>query len=120
MNKEKVNDSRLFAKVKAIYQSKAENIASSREKINNLLHRVSDKMREIGEIPSVRDSKTQVAVLYRMVKAHVSNEYLGASNRTLCLLVLCLLYFVLPLDFVPDVMTVVRYVDELTVILAIF
>jgi len=120
MNTQNDNNSSLFSKVKAVYQSKAESIASSREKINKLLHRVSDKMREIGEIPSVRESKTQVEVLYRMVKAHVNNEYKGVSSRTLGMLVLGLLYFVLPLDFVPDFIPVIGYVDDLTVILAIF
>src|SRR5690606_25635003 len=71
MNTQKDNNSRLFSKVKAVYQSRAEKIASNREKLSQLLRKVSEKMKQVGEIPSVRESKTQVEVLYRMVKAHL-------------------------------------------------
>ena len=109
-----------MAKVKAAYQSKAENIASSQEKLKELLHNVSVKLTQISEIPAVKETKTQIEVVFRMVKAHYTKEYSGISSRTLGMLVLGLFYFVLPIDFIPDFIPVIGYVDDLTVILAIF
>jgi len=114
------NKEGFFNKVKNMYQTQAENIASNRDKINGLLQKVSGKMKEIAENPAVKESITQFEVAFRMVKAHVTNEYKGVSNRTLGMLVLGLLYFVLPVDFIPDFIPVIGYVDDLTVIVAIF
>ena len=114
------NKEGFFNKVKNAYQTKADSIASNRDKIKGLLHSVSEKMKEIAQNPAVKESIGQFEVAFRMVKAHVTNEYKGISNRTLGMLVLGLLYFVLPLDFLPDFIPVIGYVDDLTVIVAIF
>jgi uncharacterized membrane protein YkvA (DUF1232 family) len=109
-----------LAKVKATYQAKAERIASNRDKLKDLLHKASAKLTEVGEIPAVKESKSQIEVVFRMLKAYYNKEYRGISSRTLGLLVLGLLYFVLPVDFIPDFIPMVGYIDDLTVILAIF
>jgi uncharacterized membrane protein YkvA (DUF1232 family) len=109
-----------FNKVKNAYQAKADSIAANRDKLTGLLHRVSEKIKEIAQNPAVKESIGQFEVAVRMIKAHVTNEYKGVSNRTLGMLVLGLLYFVLPLDFLPDFIPVIGYVDDLTVIVAIF
>lgn len=108
------------AKVKATYQAKAERIASNRDKLKELLQKASDKLTEVSEIPAVKESKSQIEVVFRMLKAYYNKEYRGVSTRTLGLLVLGLLYFVLPVDFIPDFIPMVGYIDDLTVIMAIF
>jgi len=114
------NKEGFLAKVKATYQAKAENIAANRDKLKELLHKASLKISEISAIPAVRESKSQIEVVFRMVKAYYNREYRGISSRSLGLLVLGLLYFVLPVDFIPDFIPVVGYIDDLTVIMAIF
>ena len=55
-----------------------------------------------------------------MIKAHLSKKYAGLSNRSLGLIVLGLFYFALPTDLVPDFIPFVGYVDDITVLLAVF
>lgn len=114
------NKDRFVAKVKSTYYAKAEKIASNSDKLKDLLHKASAKLTEVGEIPAVKESRSQIEVVFRMLKAYYKKEYKGVSTRTLGLLVLGLLYFVLPVDFIPDFIPVVGYIDDLTVILAIF
>src|SRR5690606_1749948 len=64
--------------------------------------------------------KAQIEVVFRMLKAYYTKEYRGVATRTLGLLVLGVLYFVLPGDFIPDFIPVVGHSDDLTVIMAIF
>lgn len=114
------NKEGFLTKVKLTYQAKAEGIAANRDKLKLLLNKASAKFKEVSELPAVRESKTQVEVVFRMVKAHYSGNYKGLSNRTLALLVLGLFYFVLPIDFIPDFIPVVGYIDDLTVLVTIF
>lgn len=120
MKSHQINKEGFLAKVKATYQVKAESIAANRDKLKELLHKVSKKLAEVSEIPAVKESKSQIEVVFRMVKAYYSKEYRGISSTTLGLLVLGLFYFVLPVDFIPDFIPVIGYVDDLTVLATIF
>lgn len=120
MKTEHENKEGLLSKVIHVYQAKADSIASNRDKLKKLLNKASAKIKEVGNIPGIKESRSQVEVVYRMLKAHLNNEYKGVSTRTVGMLVLGLLYFVLPVDFIPDFIPVVGYIDDLTVLLAIF
>lgn len=120
MKVENDNKKGLLAKVIHVYQAKADKIASNRDKLKDLLQKASNKLKEVGEMPAIKESKTQVEIVFRMLKAHLNHEYKGVSTRTIGMLVLGILYFVLPVDFIPDFIPVVGYIDDLTVLLAIF
>lgn len=114
------NKESLLGKAKTAYQSKADKIASSRAKLARLLKEATEKLNRVSEIPAVQESKEQIEIIFRMVKAHISHEYRGFSNRTIGLFALGLLYFILPIDFIPDFIPIIGYVDDLTVLMAIF
>jgi len=109
----------VLAKAKRLYQEKAERIAQSKEKVQQLIQKVSDKLHRFAENPTVKESKFYLEVVIRMLKAYYKNEYRGFSTKTLVLMVLGLLYFVIPLDFIPDFIAGLGFVDDLTVLLAI-
>ncbi|WP_215226351.1 YkvA family protein [Echinicola shivajiensis] len=111
--------SRLLDKAKGLYQSKAEKIVRSKEQLENLIHKVSDKLQAVSENPTVQEVKLYISVIIRMIKAYCNNEYRSFSSKTLALLVLGLLYFVMPLDLIPDFIVGLGYLDDLSVLLAI-
>ncbi|UCS93553.1 DUF1232 domain-containing protein [Echinicola marina] len=111
--------SKLLDKAKGLYQSKADRIARSKEKLENLVHKVSDKLQVVADNPTVQEAKLYISVLVRMVKAYCNNEYRSFSPKTLTLLVLGLLYFIMPLDLIPDFILGLGYLDDLSVLLAI-
>ncbi|WP_186754801.1 YkvA family protein [Echinicola salinicaeni] len=111
--------SKLLDKAKGLYQSKADKIARSKEQLENLVHKVSDKLQVVAENPTVQEAKVYISVLVRMVKAYCNNEYRSFSPKTLALLVMGLLYFIMPLDLIPDFILGLGYLDDLSVLLAI-
>lgn len=115
-NKEQVN---LLGKAKRMYEKKAERIAQSKEKVHVLLERVTEKLHQVADNPTVQESRYYLETLIRMVKAYYKNEYRAFSTKTLVLLVLGLLYFVMPLDFIPDFIAGLGFVDDLSVLLAV-
>lgn len=110
----------ILHKAQALYMKKAQEIAASQTKIKKLLQEASHKVRQIVDSPAVAGIKGHLEVFIRMVTAHVKGRYKGLSNRSLGLLVLGLFYFALPLDFVPDFIPFVGYVDDLSVLLGIY
>ncbi len=110
----------ILHKAKALYYKKAQEIAASQDKLKRLLHQVTLKVQQLIDSPAVMAVRKQLDIFIRMVTAHVKGRYKGLSNRSLGLLVLGLLYFALPLDFVPDFIPFVGYVDDLSVLLGIY
>ncbi|QDH77601.1 DUF1232 domain-containing protein [Echinicola soli] len=115
-NNEQVN---LLGRAKRMYEKKAERIAQSKEKLHQLLERVAEKLHQVADNPTVQESRYYLETLIRMVKAYYKNEYRAFSTKTLVLLVLGLLYFVMPLDFIPDFIAGLGFVDDLSVLLAV-
>ncbi|MEX2512469.1 MAG: YkvA family protein [Cyclobacteriaceae bacterium] len=116
----KKQDQNIFEKVKALYMDRAIHIASCDQKVRKLVDKVSRKWKEVSQNPAFAEVKYQLEVFIRMMRSHLNKKYSGLSNRTLGLLVLGLFYFALPLDFVPDFIPFIGYVDDITVLLAIF
>ena len=55
-----------------------------------------------------------------MIRAYVSGEYRELPWRTLIILVAGILYFVTPLDLIPDFIPALGFVDDISVIFWIF
>lgn len=106
-------------KAKELYHAKAEKIARSKEKVHELLEKVSQKLQTVADNPTVKESRYYLDVVIRMVRAYYKNEYRSFSSKTMILLVLGLLYFVMPFDLIPDFIVGLGFVDDLSVLLAI-
>lgn len=109
-----------YEKAKAIYLNRAMHIATTERKLRALLAKASQKWQELSQNPTFAQVKYQVEVFIRMIRAHLNKQYTGLSSRSLGLLVLGLFYFALPTDLVPDFIPFIGYVDDITVLLAIF
>jgi len=70
-----------------------------------------DSARELGA-----DVLEQFQLLFRMVRAYAKGEYKGVSLQGVVLSIAALLYFVAPLDFIPDFL-VIGLVDDIALIL---
>ncbi len=57
-----------------------------------------------------------VQLFLRMIKKSFTGEYSSFSNKTLLSLVFGLLYFVTPLDVVPDFIPLLGFSDDLSII----
>ncbi len=110
----------LLDRAQILCQQKATAIAESRVKIQKLLHQVSEKWGQVSHSSYFQSAKAQLEVIIRMLKAYYHHEYRSFSRKTLVLLVLGLVYFVMPLDIIPDFIMGLGYVDDVTVILAIY
>jgi len=115
----KVTADSYFQKAKLLFEEKSKTIANSKGKLNDLLHNVSVKLQKFGENPQVKEITEHVDVLYRMVKAHVNGTYSGLSSRSVGMIALGLVYFITPVDLIPDFIPFIGYVDDLSVLLAV-
>ena len=113
MNNKKPYDSGFFNRLK----KKAESLLKDNDKLKVVLKGVVDKIEEVtgkeGKIKTVID---MLKTFVRMVKSYVSGSYRQIPWKSIVLIVAGLLYFLVPLDFIPDFIPFAGFVDDATVI----
>jgi len=92
----------------------AERIISSDTKVSKLLDEVFLKIGESSELfYKVQDS---VIALARMLSAWVKGDYKNISTKSIIAVVAALIYFVNPLDLIPDFIPVIGQIDDIFVL----
>ena len=92
----------------------AERIISSDTKVSKLLDEVVLKIGESSEVfYKVQDS---VIALSRMLSAWMKGDYRNISTKSIIAVVAALIYFVNPLDLIPDFIPVIGQLDDIFVL----
>ncbi len=115
----KTKSTEMLEKAKKLFGKQAEIIASQPKKLSALLGRVGAKIGKMASDPRIQQLVEPVAVFVRMLKAHYDGVY-KVSSGTLGFIVLGLVYFISPIDIIPDFLGVLGFADDVSVILAIF
>lgn len=103
------------------YEKKAEKVLQDTDRVNRIVGSVSTKLKEITESSeTLKAFAGRVRVILRMVKSYVSGRYRVMPWKSVVLLVAGLIYFITPLDLIPDFIPVLGLVDDISIIAFIF
>tara|TARA_B100000287_G_scaffold133830_1_gene125798 strand:- start:926 stop:1318 length:393 start_codon:yes stop_codon:yes gene_type:complete len=103
------------------YISKAKTIINDDEKLKKLIEDVLKKLKEISS-----DKKTSaklndsLRLFIRIINAYTSKEYTYVPWKTICLIVAGLIYFIYPVDLIPDFIPVSGLIDDVALIAWIY
>ncbi len=96
------------------YKSKAEKYTKDKRKASALINKASAKSKKNkASLKGIWDS---LVTMTQMLKAWVTGEYKQIPYRTLVLLFVGILYFVTPIDIIPDFIIGVGMLDDVAVI----
>ncbi len=96
----------------------AEDIINEPEKLKGIADRAWQKTKKLKEpMAKVWD---QLVLMIKMVKASISREYTEIPTTSLIAIVAGLIYFISPIDFIPDFIPVLGYLDDIFVIGVVF
>ena len=103
------------------YIRKAKKIINDDEKLKKLIEDVLKKLKEISS-----DKKTSaklndsLRLFIRIINAYTSKEYTYVPWKTICLIVAGLIYFIYPVDLIPDFIPVSGLIDDVALIAWIY
>ena len=112
-----------FLKSKPFQQSmrKAIGIADKPEKISNLIGSVSEKLSDMSENKkAVSGFLEKIKTLMRMLRAYINGEYREIPWKSLIMIIGSLLYFLMPLDLIPDFIPITGLADDISIVLLVF
>lgn len=95
------------------YKDKAEEILKDDEKVEPFLQNVEEKLEKI---PKVGGYLAEIPVMMSMIRAKILGQFKEASFKAMVLMVAGLLYFLAPIDLLPDPLGILGYIDDAAVI----
>ncbi len=90
------------------------------DRLKNLLKNVGEKLSKMGD-GSIESSSfvKQLKLLIRMVRAHINGAYRAFAPMTLIMFSFALIYFITPIDLIPDFIPALGFTDDIAVALMI-
>lgn len=100
---------------------KASGILGKPARVLTLLAKLSEKLRHVKwkEVQS-RDVKEKFFVLGRMIKAYVLGQYRTIPWKPLLMIAAAVIYFVNPIDLVPDWIPVLGLTDDFGILMTVY
>ena len=95
--------------------SQAEKYAKDIEKTTRLLERAVKKSEGLNNKP-LNELWDYFKALLRLIDASVRRRYVEVPWQSLVMAIAAVVYFVNPLDFIPDVIPVIGYLDDATIL----
>ena len=90
---------------------------NEQSQVKELLWQVSQKLQKInGSNKQINEHMDLIQLFLRMIKKSLAGEYSAFSHKTLLSLVFGLLYFVTPMDVVPDFVPLLGFSDDLSIL----
>lgn len=110
----RISESRFFKDAKL----KAEGIAKNPELLNDLIHKADRKALEKGR-SVLGEAWDSLGTCFRMLRAYSRGDYRKIPWKTLVAIVGAMVYFVMPLDFIPDFIFGFGFTDDVALILLV-
>lgn len=95
--------------------TKAEEMLKDADKIERFLQRLEKKLKVI---PLAGKKLSEVPIMASLVVNYVKKEYQDVPIGTIIAVLSALIYFVSPIDFVPDSIPAIGYFDDAAVVAA--
>ena len=99
------------------FLASAENYIKQPTRLKKLLFDAFTKAREKKEIGTLaHEAWETLQTMFRLIKASVSGEYTGVPNTTVLAAVAVLVYFLSPIDLIPDFIPVLGLLDDVALV----
>jgi len=97
------------------YERRADRLVSSKERLKNL---ATQAVRKLSGTASMRIDRVrdELILCIALVRSWIHGEYDGVSRQTIVAVTAALLYFVVPLDVIPDFLIGVGFIDDASVV----
>ena len=104
-----------------IAMAKAAKMAGKPGRLLMLFSNLALKLREVNwKDLKKEDAKEKFFVLGRIIKAYAKGQYKAIPWKTFIIIVAAVIYFINPLDFIPDLIPIAGLADDFAVLLWVY
>lgn len=100
---------------------KAAMLAGKKSRMLLLLTQLASKLKTVDwKAVKFETAKDKFAVLGRLVKAYALGQYRGIPWKTVLLIIAAIIYFISPIDLLPDLLPITGFTDDFGVLLWVY
>ncbi len=110
----KVDEKEALEELKKGY-AEAEKLLQDEDKMERFLQRLEKKLKTV---PLVGNKLATVPIMASLLKSYIKKEYTDIPIGTIIAIISALIYFVSPIDIVPDSIPALGYFDDAAVVAA--
>lgn len=100
--------------------SKASRISRNSQSLLQLLKNVLNKTQRMGVGGIFDEIRERLVVLGKLVKAYATGEYRDIELKNVVIIIASLVYFLSPIDLLPDIIPVLGFTDDVAFLTFIF
>lgn len=109
-----------MSKTKEIFE-KAKKTVQEKDGMSKLISQTGEKLKKMATDSDVwKEFRSKSNILIRMIQCHLSGEYKAFSTSSILLVVFALVYFVTPMDAIPDFIPAIGFTDDASVLFLIY
>lgn len=106
-------------KTKKIWE-RAKETATDPSQIKSTLSAAGNKLKHMAEnSEDLKELKSKLQILMRMAQSHISGRYRAFPVSSIILIVFALIYFITPVDLIPDFIPALGFTDDASVVFLI-
>ena len=91
----------------------SEALLNDKDELDNFLQRLEQK---INDMPFVGKKFSMIPVMISLVKNYVQGKYTTVPYGTILAVLSALVYFLFPIDIIPDFIPLAGYLDDMAVV----
>lgn len=104
-----------FARAK--FEKKAEKISKNTEELDSLVSKASEKISNRNTKDRLGEAFGILGDFLRLIRAYIKGDYRKVSMGSLISIVIAILYFLNPMDLIPDFIFAIGLLDDISVIM---
>ncbi len=108
------NEEKAYNELESRYDE-AKELLEDEDKLERFLQRLEKKL---NEVPVVGNKLADIPIMISLVKSYVRKEYTDLPIGTIIAVISALIYFLSPIDLVPDNIPVIGLIDDAAVVAA--
>lgn len=99
-------------------KGRAKGVLEDPKRLRNLVNAAMNKLRELrNDTEGMQTLKDQANTFVRMLRSYQGGDYRRTPWKSLLLITAGIIYFVSPLDLIPDFIPVMGFMDDISVLL---
>lgn len=106
----------MHPKVQAIWEN-TKSLVTENKRMVEVVNQASAKIHSFSDDDEKKGKLVEkLKLVIRMIRAHVTGQYDAFSTKSISFMVFAILYFVIPTDLIPDLVPILGFTDDLTVL----
>lgn len=92
---------------------RAEKVMDEPDKLEKLLDKLEKKMKDV---PRVGEAFSYLPKMGLLIRSYIKKEYTDPPAGTICAIIAAIIYFVSPIDLIPDIIPGIGHLDDAAVV----